>query len=115
MVECHRVNGRPRQRFVAHLGTIQVWENGMGEVPIGTGGRAYPAVIIGFWHRLSRKLDALQVLHDRGAVEAKVSAVVPRPDAAMRDSVAALRVSMHRRELTILFGRQAFPAGQPAV
>ena len=86
----------------------------MGEVPIGTGGRAYPAVIIDFWHRISRKLDALQVLHDRGAVEAKVSAVVPRPDAAMRDSVAALRVSMHRRELTILCGRQASPGGQHA-
>jgi hypothetical protein len=83
----------------------------MGEVPIGSRGRAYPAVIIAFWDRLSWKLDALQVPHDRGAVEAKVSAVVPRPDAAMHDSVAAFRASMHRRELRIL--RETGLPGRP--
>jgi hypothetical protein len=111
MVECRRVNGRPRQKFVAHLGTIQVWENGMGEVPIGTGGRAYPAVIIAFWDRLSRKLNALQAPHDRDAIEARVSAKVPRPDAAMREGVAALRTAMHRRESTILW--ETGLAGRP--
>ena len=83
----------------------------MGEVPIGTGGRAYPAVIIDFWHRISRKLDALEVPHDRNAVKAMVAANVPRPDAEMRASVAALRASMHRRELTIL--RETGLPGRP--
>lgn len=91
LVECRRVNGRPRQKFVARLGTLQVWENGRGEVAIGTGGRAYPAAIIAFWDRLSRKLDALKVPHDRDAVEAMISANLPRPDDEMRDRVGAGR------------------------
>ena len=79
LVESRRVNGSPRQRFVAHLGSIQVWENGRGDVAIGTGGRAYRAAILGFWARVSRELDAIEEPYDRDAVEAKISASVPRP------------------------------------
>ncbi len=98
-VECRRVNGRPRQKFVAHLGTLQVWENGRGDVAIGTGGRACPAPIIAFWDRLSRKLDALKVPHDRDAVEAMISANVPRPDDEMREHVGAGRAPRDRRQI----------------
>ena len=44
LVECHRVAGAPRQRFVAHLATVRVWDapagkqtwpkNGYLEIPI---------------------------------------------------------------------------------
>jgi hypothetical protein len=81
LVECRRINGSPRQRFVAHLGTIRVSENGMGEVAIGTGGKARRADIVAFWDQVSRKLDAVEVPYDRDEVEAMVSAKVPRPDA----------------------------------
>jgi hypothetical protein len=84
LVESRRVNGSPRQRFIAHLGTIRVWEQGRGEVAIGTGGQAWWAEIIAFWDRLSRKLDALEEPPDRDAVEAMVSANVPRPDDKLR-------------------------------
>jgi hypothetical protein len=93
LVECRRVNGRPRQKFVARLGTLQIWENGRGEVAIGTGGHAHAAAIIAFWDRLSRKLDALKVPHDRDAVETMVSAKVPRPDDEMRARVGGRRQS----------------------
>lgn len=80
LVDSRRVNGSPRQRFVAHLGTIRVWENGKGEVTIGSGGQARQAEITAFWHRVSRKLDTIAEPHDRDAVEAMVAARVPRPD-----------------------------------
>ncbi len=99
LVECRRVNGRPRQKFVARLGTLEVWENGRGEVAIGTGGCAYAAGVIAFWDRLSRRLDALKVPHDRDAVEAKVAAKVPRPDDEMRDRVGAGRALRDRRQI----------------
>lgn len=42
LVESRRVAGRPRQRFVAHLATVRVWDasTGRGDVPIAGGGRA---------------------------------------------------------------------------
>jgi hypothetical protein len=80
LVESRRVNGSPRQRFVAHLGTIRVWENGEGEVTIGNGGQARQSGIIAFWDRLSRKLDTIAEPYDRAAVEAMVASRVPRPD-----------------------------------
>jgi hypothetical protein len=80
LVESRRVNGSPRQRFVAYLGTIRVSENGKGEVTIGPGGRARQAEIIAFWDRVSRKLDTIAEPYDRDAVEAMVAARVPRPD-----------------------------------
>jgi hypothetical protein len=82
VVESRRVNGRPRQRFVAYLGTITVWDNGWGEVAIETGGRAFRFEITGFWDRLSRKLDSIEAPLDRDAVEAMVAANVPRPGLA---------------------------------
>jgi hypothetical protein len=79
VVESRRVNGRPRQRFVAHLGTITVWDNGQGDVAIRSGGQAIQKEIIAFWDRLSRKLEAIEAPFDRDAVEAMVAANVPRP------------------------------------
>ncbi len=82
LVESRRVNGSPQQRFVVHLGTIQVWENGRGQVAVGTGGQAYQGDISDFWARVSQKLDAIDEEFDRDAVEAMISANVPRPRAA---------------------------------
>ena len=79
LVECRRVNGTPRQRFLAHLGTIEVWENGRGDIAIGTGGRVYGPAVMAFWRRVSRKLDTLRVRCDRQAVERMIAAKVPRP------------------------------------
>ncbi len=78
LVESVRVNGSPRQRFVAHLGTVRVWENGRGQVAIGTG-RASPSDVRGFWGRVSVRLDAVQSPLDRDAVERMVAMTVPRP------------------------------------
>jgi hypothetical protein len=81
LVETRRLRGRPRQRTVAYLGTVQVWENGFGQVAIGGGGRAYEWQVPGFWDRVSRKLDDLEEPFDRDAVEAMIAARVPRPGA----------------------------------
>ncbi len=78
LVECRRVNGKPRQFFLAYLGTIEVWDDvGTGDIAIGTGGRAkWPAVVM-FWQRVSRKLDTLRVRCDRHSVEGMIAAKVP--------------------------------------
>ncbi len=44
---------------------------------------------IAFRDRLSRTLDAIEGPYDRDAVEAMVSAIVPRPDDELRDRVDA--------------------------
>jgi hypothetical protein len=78
VAECRRVDGRPRQRFVAHLATLEVWENGFGDVAIGFGGRASRAVVSRFWNDVARKLDASEHVRDRDAVEAMIARRVPR-------------------------------------
>lgn len=79
LVESRRVDGKSRQRFLAYLGTIEVWDDSRrGDIAIGTGGRAkWPAVVM-FWQRVSRQLDALPVWCNRQSVEEMLAAKVPR-------------------------------------
>jgi hypothetical protein len=77
IAECRRIDGRPRQRFIAHLATLEVWENGWGDVPIGSGGCACRAVVSRFWRDVARKLDASDLACDRDAVKAMIARKVP--------------------------------------
>ncbi len=81
LVESRRVAGRPRQRFVAHLATIRVWDaaTGKGDVPIAGGGHACRVDARGFWEGVSLKLDVIGWAFDRDIVEARIAARVPRP------------------------------------
>ncbi len=85
LVESRRVGGQPLQRFVIHLGTIQVSERGMSDVRIASGGRAPRWAVAAFWDCVARKLDAVEEPFDREAVEDMIAARVPRPslDAAV--------------------------------
>ena len=76
LVECRRVGGRPRQRFVAHLGTVRVWKNGLGEVAVAGGGSAFTSDVRSFWTDVARKLNAVNESYDRAAIEASIDAVV---------------------------------------
>jgi hypothetical protein len=67
LVESHRVNGQPRQKFVAHLGSIH-------ERFIGT-----PLHHRLFWIDVHAKFKRLELDHDqRVAIEQAVERVVPR-------------------------------------
>jgi hypothetical protein len=66
LARAERRDGKPRQRFVAHLGSIAV--ELIGEV----GPRRW------FWESVGRKLDAL-ALDQRQMIEAALAAVVARP------------------------------------
>ena len=81
LVENRRVAGRPRQRFVAHLATIRVWDTatGKGDLPMAGGGHAYRSDARGFWECVSRKLDVIERAFDRDIVEARIAGRVPRP------------------------------------
>ncbi|MHC4108375.1 MAG: hypothetical protein ACYSTY_09860 [Planctomycetota bacterium] len=83
LAESRRVGGLPRQRFVAYLGTIQVWENGWGQTAVGggrgPGGKAFQVAIARFWADVFRRLDSVEEPHDREAIEAAIAAKVPRP------------------------------------
>ncbi len=80
LVENRRVAGGPRQRFVAHLATIRVWDTatGKGDLPMAGGGHAYRSDAWGFWECVSRKLDVIERAFDRDIVEAKIAGRVPR-------------------------------------
>ena len=68
LVRSERVDGRPRQRYVRHLGAIP-------EQQIGTYGWA-----LDFWHSVDASLTALELLPDeRERLAGQVATRVPRP------------------------------------
>ncbi len=77
-------------RFVAHLGTIRVWDAmmGKGDVPIAGGGRAHHVEARGFWEGVSRKLDVIERAFDRDIVEARIAAACPGRLASVRTANA---------------------------
>ncbi len=93
LVESSRVAGRSRQRFVAHLATVRVWDavTGSGDVPIAGGGSAYRVDARNFWESVSRKLDAIEVTFDRDVVAARIAARVPRPGQCSTGSNSSAR------------------------
>ena len=81
LVESVRIDGKPRQRFVSHLGTIRP---------------RYGAVaIIAFWYDVDKVLDRLDC--DREHVTAQIAKKVPRPSQAQMDSVRAAREKAEAR------------------
>ncbi len=79
LVECRRVNGKPRQRFLAHPGTLEVWDDaGTGDIAIGTGGNASRPCVVAIWRRVSLRLDMLCERFDWSAVEGMIAAKMPR-------------------------------------
>ena len=81
LVESKRVNGSPRQRFVAYLGTIQVWDDREQDAVIGTGGTSYEDDIVKFWRDVGKRLDGLgDAVPGRKQIESKIAKVVRRPD-----------------------------------
>lgn len=109
LVESKRVNGSPRQRFVAHLGTLQVYDSvERPTVVIGTGGKAYQARVVAFWRKVEKRLDALgDVVPDREQIELKITKTVPRPDEQTRQRIDQMREEWEARlaEAFSSFGR----------
>ena len=69
LIESARVDGQPRQRHVAYLGSVRI-------------NRA-----IRFWQRVDACLDKLDVTAtDRHKIEAMLAAEVPRPSAAQQEA-----------------------------
>ena len=70
LVESYRdEQGRPRQRYIKHLGTITEGYETVGGHPIG------------FWKTADAALDTLDLTpQEREGIEAGLLAVVPRPD-----------------------------------
>ncbi len=89
LVECVRINGKPRQRNVAYLATIPVWAAGTknrlgrpnGDTDIAGVGCAYMSRIMSFWRKVGKALDTLDGNIDRVRLEAQIAAKVPRPTA----------------------------------
>ena len=85
LVESHRVDGRPRQRFVSYLGTIREWT---------LKDRVYWH-LVDFWVSVDKNLDALQIDQvTRQAIETRIAERVPRPTTqdrqVMTEQIAAL-------------------------
>ena len=70
LVESHRIDGRPRQRFECYLGTIREWT---------VLDRVYWH-LVDFWISADKKLDDLQIDQDaRQKIETKIAERIPRP------------------------------------
>ena len=61
LLESRRIDGQPRQKYVARLGTLCVWANqDPGEYTRVDGGFAHSGAVIQFWHGLIERLDGLE-------------------------------------------------------
>jgi DNA adenine methylase len=69
LARCERLDGRPRQQFIAHLGTIRQGHEG------------HHWHRVNFWAKADRNLAALDLdVPTRERIEATLAGVVPRPD-----------------------------------
>ena len=69
LVESRREGGRPRQKFIRHLGSVR--QSSLGLV-LATGS---------FWKRVDQSLGALDLSpEERRAIEARIALRVPRPE-----------------------------------
>jgi len=94
LVESVRIEGKPRQRHIAHLATIR-------EADLATG--ADPCWRVQFWRKISRRLDDLEIEGaDRVRVLDAVAQRVPRPtaDDAEREIARAADEARLIRSLT---------------
>jgi hypothetical protein len=74
LVEAVRIDGRPRQKIVKYLGSIQEWRIEQ---------RAYQP-LHGFWQTVLSRLDTLTLSKkERREIERQVADVVPKPTKAM--------------------------------
>ena len=86
LLESQRVDGRPRQRYVAGLGTIRVldelhpdWDTRYW-VRVD-GGFVHIGRVIQFWHRI----DGLELAPEqRQSIESQIASRVPQPTDAQR-------------------------------
>ncbi len=75
LVESARIDGKPRQRTVKYLGSIQQWRVGQAAF--------YP--LLDFWQGVYARLDTLTLSKKaRREIENQIAAAVPKPTKAMR-------------------------------
>ena len=90
LLECRRIDGRPRQHYVAGLGTIRVHDELLPNcdpedwVRIGSGGFAHLRQLVWFWRHLADRLDGLDLPEQRPGIESQITSRVPRPTDAQR-------------------------------
>ncbi len=100
LVESRRVDGRPKQRYVKHLGVIP-------ERHLESHGWR-----VGFWKTADAALASLGLpMAEREAVEAQLAARVPRPNA---DEAREARAELTELQATIARGRRLAPPSAAA-
>lgn len=95
LVESRRVNGKPRQRHIAYLGSVDVWlgdplptwlkNESVKMMSLGAGrdGKVHPLHADYFWQAATNMLGMLSGQIDpdtRAVIEAAISAVIPQLD-----------------------------------
>ncbi len=89
LTESHRVNGKPRQRTIAYLGSIR---NECIDLPFCLPRRD-------FWQRVTTRLDALDLsASERATIEDVLGRVVPRPS---EEEIAAAEVEFAQYRQTL--------------
>ena len=101
IVECRRVNKKPRQRYLAHLSSIAIWltvpgwlredEHKMLSV---RDGKVSPIAVHWLWANVRDTLATLNGTVNQKSIEDKIARVVPRLDPLTRSRL----VQEHRQE-----------------
>ena len=84
LLESRRIDGRPRQRYVAGLGTLSVQVelhqiHDPEEYLRVDGGFVHSGAVIGFWRHLADRLDGLDLApQQRQSIESKIASRIPR-------------------------------------
>jgi hypothetical protein len=98
LVESQRINGKPRQRTLAYLGSIRDRH------------LESPWARHWFWREVSRRLDALTLpKQERVRIEARLLAVVPRPS---QEEQEAATQAFRRGEAALAKALGRPPAGR---
>ena len=93
LLESHRIDGQPRQKYVARLGTLRVLDELLpyqdpDEYTRVDGGIAHIARVIWFWNGLTEQLDALDLREQRQAIESQIASRVPKPTDEMLEQTS---------------------------
>ena len=88
LLESRRIDGQPRQKYVARLGKLCVWANqDPGEYTRVDGGFAHSGAVIQFWHSLTDRLDGLDLREQRQSIESQIASRIPQPTDEMLEQM----------------------------
>ena len=108
LLESRRIDGQPRQKYLAGLGTLRVQQQPLAEHFAEVhGGFAYIWRVIRFWNKIAGCLDDQDLDADqRLSIESEIASRIPKPTDAQRLANEAGMEAMRSLSNTFTSGRR---------